>query len=349
VASASEVLEVIDETLRALERQYQNDPRNEAVRERLQRAWVRTGRGWHGESLSNALRVAQERGVYVYSPRARLELELVFVPPFTVPSTRPSKARPTQRIGGFYIGRYPVTWRQHLAFCEEHSSHDVERPVPKLPKWWEGRFLTDPEDRKAIDVHPVVNVSLAEARAFCAWASLELPSADDWNLAAFGRDPRVVCPSCEGTGFNGSKRAPENTCHACHGTGGPRRRYPWGNQAPAAHRCVSSEHPLYGGKSTAPVVHGTTPDRPASASQFGAIDMLGNVCEFLETGEVGSWSSFRISSKGLARRPEGDPRKHSVARGHNPADDVGFRVVLRTSRGNEDHQPSRGHGRRGVR
>jgi formylglycine-generating enzyme required for sulfatase activity len=320
---------VTDEKIRLLERESRADPRNDAARERLQHAWVRAGRGWHGETLPRAVAVSKERGVYFYAPGPELRLELVFVPPCEAGAVA---ASPTlERLtGGFYVGRYPVTWVQYLAFCED-SDRDTgfELGTPTLPKWWRGRSLRRGEDRRAVGDHPVVNVSLNEARAFCSWASTDLPSAAEWTLAAFGRDSRIVCLLCGGRGFTSSKRAPENTCHGCHGTGGPHRLYPWGNEPPTADRCVSADHPLYGSKSSAPVVEAERPARPASASQFGAIDMLGNVCEFLRSGEVGSWSSFRISAKGIARRRGFQGQKRSIARGPHPADDVGFRVVLR--------------------
>jgi serine/threonine-protein kinase len=74
----------------------------------------------------------------------------------------------------FYIGRYPVLWRQFEAFCRARS-----RKVPAKPSW-----LPAP-------THPIVNVTLADAEVFCKWAGLELPSELEWEKAARGTDGRL--------------------------------------------------------------------------------------------------------------------------------------------------------------
>lgn len=77
--------------------------------------------------------------------------------------------------GGFYLGRYEVTNRQYLAFCER-----MGRPQPTAPFW--GRP----------DRYPVVSVSWHDAVTFCRWLALttgrsyRLPKADEWEHAARG-------------------------------------------------------------------------------------------------------------------------------------------------------------------
>ena len=44
--------------------------------------------------------------------------------------------------------------------------------------------------------HPVVNVTHADAVAFCAWAGLRLPTAAEWTRAELG-DETTSCP-CDG-------------------------------------------------------------------------------------------------------------------------------------------------------
>jgi formylglycine-generating enzyme required for sulfatase activity len=77
--------------------------------------------------------------------------------------------------GVFYLGRYEVTNRQYLAFCER-----MGRPQPAAPFW--GRP----------DRYPVVNVTWHDAVTFCRWLALttgrnyRLPSTAEWEHAARG-------------------------------------------------------------------------------------------------------------------------------------------------------------------
>jgi formylglycine-generating enzyme required for sulfatase activity len=128
--------------------------------------------------------------------------------------------------GGYWIGRNDVTWREYLAFCEA-----TNHPVPPRPP-------------QAGDGHPVVNVSWDDAKAFCAWAGLVLPTEVEWECAARGRDGRSL---------------------------------PWGSGEPTPERCVSAAHPTYGGRGAAPV--GCC---PAGASPWGALDMVGNVWQWVD-------------------------------------------------------------------
>ena len=85
-----------------------------------------------------------------------------------------------------------------------------------------------------------MNVSWDDAKAFCDWAGLSLPTEVQWEKAARGTD--------------GS------------------RKYPWGNDAPTPHLCRFSGSP---GATTDPAgVH------PGGASPYGALDMAGNVGEW---------------------------------------------------------------------
>lgn len=113
-------------------------------------------------------------------------------------------------------------------------------------------------DLNGLADHPVVQVSWNDARAYCEWAGRRLPTEAEWEKAARG-------PS------TGS---------------GDGRIYPWGNQAVAGNLLNFADRNLEvswadknvedGYQYTAPVGH-----YPDGASPYGALDMAGNVWEWV--------------------------------------------------------------------
>jgi formylglycine-generating enzyme required for sulfatase activity len=95
----------------------------------------------------------------------------------------------TVTLDAFWIYKNDVTVAQYRKFCQATG-----RQMPQPPGWgWK-------------DDHPVVNVTLENAEAYCRWAGMALPTKAQWEKAARGTDGR---------------------------------RYPWGNEWDPGKLCCS--------------------------------------------------------------------------------------------------------------
>jgi formylglycine-generating enzyme required for sulfatase activity len=96
------------------------------------------------------------------------------------------------------------------------------------------------------DNQPVVSVSWNDARMYCAWVGAALPTEAQWEKAARGTDGRI---------------------------------YPWGNQPATCEYAVMYDENGNGCGKNAPWPVGS---KPKGASPYGALDMVGNVWEWVE-------------------------------------------------------------------
>jgi len=207
---------------------------------------------------------------------------MVFVPagPFVMGRTEDEALAEQRRYGGlaayytsatprrvldlpaFWIDRTEVTNAMYRAFVSatSHAAPDDEH-VWAAPYRWSGGAPP-----AGLDDHPVTLVSFDDARDYCRWKGMDLPTEEQWEKAARGVDGRT---------------------------------YPWGERysvellACAGRR---AEWPLdrieawtawwrgvYRGRMRGAEV-GTFPVGrfPAGASPFGALDMAGNVFEWVD-------------------------------------------------------------------
>jgi formylglycine-generating enzyme required for sulfatase activity len=112
----------------------------------------------------------------------------------------------------FYIDKYPVTNEQFKEFIKQ-TGYRPEDTVNYLSHWKDGAFPVNEGN------HPVVFVSLDDARAYAEWAGKRLPSEIEWQYAGQGNDT-VSWPW--GSFFDSTK------CNNSSGYTTPVDRYPRG-------------------------------------------------------------------------------------------------------------------------
>ena len=98
-------------------------------------------------------------------------------------------------------------------------------------------------DKSWREDHPVNGVTLKDAETYCAWMGRRLPTAVEWVKAARGTDLRS---------------------------------HPWGDARPDCHHAVMDDGREGCGSGTTAAVG----SKPAGASPYGALDMVGNVAEW---------------------------------------------------------------------
>jgi formylglycine-generating enzyme required for sulfatase activity len=143
------------------------------------------------------------------TPLAAAQMVRVPAGEFTMGSdTGPADEHPSHRVylPAFEIDRLPITNAQFADFLNAigpinaagEPLFDVDDSDARIHRR-DNRWVAD----AGFEDHPVVEVSWAGARDFCAWAGKRLPTEAEWEKAARGTD---------------------------------RRRYPWGNESPDATR-----------------------------------------------------------------------------------------------------------------
>lgn len=125
--------------------------------------------GWFGEVLPPGLTRGSERPLYIWDTGHGVSIELIYIPAGEFRYDGRATAATTQRP--FWMGRTGVTWAQYAAFCKA-----LGKPAPER-----SRFAKNP------DSHPVSNVSWSDAKAFCSWAKLDLPTEIEWEKSDWAK------------------------------------------------------------------------------------------------------------------------------------------------------------------
>jgi len=84
----------------------------------------------------------------------------------------------------FFMDRYPVTNKQFYQFIQETGYRPADT-TGYLRHWTNGMYP------RGMENHPVVWVSMEDARAYARWAGKRLPTEHEWQYAAQGTDGRA--------------------------------------------------------------------------------------------------------------------------------------------------------------
>jgi formylglycine-generating enzyme required for sulfatase activity len=161
--------------------------------------------------------------------------------------------------GGSFVMGDDENSPQRTVFVDAFYMDNFEITVGRYAKFLEATgSARPPEEWESVKIQtdselPVVGVNWGEAAGYCKWAGKRLPTEAEWERAARGKDER---------------------------------KYPWGNDAPAA------ESARYGKRYENPVYQdgvARVGSYAKDSSPFGVFDLAGNVTEW-----VGDWFSDSV-------------------------------------------------------
>ncbi len=219
---------------------------------------------------------------------ARDGAEMVLVPEgefiMGLPPGEPGSDRNPLRkvhLRAFYIDKYEVTNEQYHRCVAEGGCKDPSLITDYPPAFFEAGKEWYRIER--MKDYPVVGITWRQAGIYCEWAGKRLPLGSEWEKAARGTDGR---------------------------------RYPWGNEWDATRANWDDGGKTDGYRKLAPVG-----SFPKGASPYGAMDMAGNVREWVDDAVVrgGSWYSNPVSLRC------GDPGHDYIV---ERDDDMGFRCAM---------------------
>ncbi len=200
--------------------------------------------------------------------------EMILVPAgeFTMGTPEGSDGFPDEHperriyLGAFLLDRFEVTNQDYAAFAHATGHRSPTHSNPDRTLWENGRPMP------GIENHPVVNIGWDDAVAYCRWSGKRLPPEAEWEKAARGTDARRYPwgNDWEFTRANSASFWAKRTIEFSSGSD-------WDAfwvTGEGAH--LAKKHGIRGEVLTMPVG-----SFPQGASPYGALDMAGNVAEWV--------------------------------------------------------------------
>ncbi len=110
-------------------------------------------------------------GIYVYVPEGDFTMGADSAATIEAPSH-------SVYLDGYYMSKYEITCAQYKYFCDASG-----RDVPENP-YFEDEYIYKSN-------YPVINVSWNDAKAYCDFYNMSLPTEAEWEKAARGTDERI--------------------------------------------------------------------------------------------------------------------------------------------------------------
>lgn len=157
-----------------------NFPTKNAVLQKPKSTALYKSSQWKGEmaeikpAAGNQARELMVRECGFYEPQTDLQLSFPFLHTKAIFDIK-------THVGHYAIDITPVTNAEFKRFVDAVSYRPADT-TNFLKHWQHGRIPTGKEN------HPVVYVSLEDARAYAAWAGKRLPTEDEWQWAAIGQN-----------------------------------------------------------------------------------------------------------------------------------------------------------------
>jgi formylglycine-generating enzyme required for sulfatase activity len=183
-------------------------------------------------------------------------------------------------IDSFYIDEREITQAQYQRFVLDTGRHPPGKAgFAGKPYRWTGRRIPE-----GLEEHPIVGITWEEANSYCRWAVKRLPTEAEWEKAARGTDGRTYPwgSTWTATRLNSAELWAK---HVIQSLKDYDRFYWWPSKKNWEGRVVQ----------TKPVG-----SFPGGASTYGALDMAGNVAEW-----VADWFDMNYPLTGPTRNPVG--------------------------------------------
>lgn len=128
------------------------------------------------------------------------------------------------QVGEFEMATYPVT---NLEYWEFVQATDSDHPEHWHDEPWSNITADEPPFWQLIAHWPVANVTLEDARNYCRWKGVRLPTSEEWEVAARGADG-LVYPWGDKFEAGYCNDLNEHLGHPCSVTEYARGASPWG-------------------------------------------------------------------------------------------------------------------------